>query len=331
LGSAYFAPKIYRNIKEKMKGDFVFGTPNTEQNLADGIVVVITVDDGYCHQALVTLTSLLMSAKKTTFYKINVFVPREFGDESKKKLLTLEKTYSENCTIEFISMEDCFTNSYISAHFTNVVYYRLRAPSVLNKRSRCIYMDTDIIVEEDLSELFEIDLQGRLLGGVLDSASGYRNEKEKMERESYQKAFNIKTLDHYINSGVLLWDLDACRAAKVEDRFRDFLKKYKNPSQHDQTTINASLSTEEILLLDFRFNTQAYMFSEAPYGQDKDRFSLIFDEKQWKTAWERPCIIHFAGEKPWKDPSTYWIEKWWNVARITPFAEDIIKQFRTTK
>ncbi|MDR1467212.1 MAG: glycosyltransferase family 8 protein [Oscillospiraceae bacterium] len=328
LGLFFVAPKINGYIRKNMRGNLVFGTPQIEQNLSDGVVVVITIDDGYCYQAIVALTSLLINANENTFYKINVFVPKHFTDESKKKILKLQEIYGKKCAIEFISMENCFTNSYVSAHFTNAVYYRLRCPSVLSQRKRCIYLDTDILVCRDLTELFNVDLKGNLLGGVADSARGYRNETERIERESYKNAFNLKDLNGYINSGVLVWDLEACRESKIEEKFKSFLEKYKNPSQHDQTAINATCEGR-ILSLPFRFNTQAYMFSGKPYGQDD--FSKIFQKEEWIKGWEEPCIIHYAGEKPWIDPSTYWIELWWETARKTPFFKEILKKFRTTK
>ena len=32
----------------------------------------------------------------------------------------------------------------------------------------CIYLDSDLVVEGDLSELFQIDIDGYFIGGVID-------------------------------------------------------------------------------------------------------------------------------------------------------------------
>jgi lipopolysaccharide biosynthesis glycosyltransferase len=325
-----FAPKIKRFLQNRSRGNIVWGEPDKEQDSTQGVPLVITIDDGYCLQAVVMLTSLMENAEENTFYKIDVLVPNEFSEDSKKKILSIQETYGKNCKIEFINMKNCFTNSYISKHFTNTVYYRLRIPDVLQTRKRCIYLDADMIVNSDLTELYDVDLHDKWLGGVADSVRGYKNEKERVKRESYRKSFEIESLQEYINSGVLLLDLDVLRKNNIEEKFEAFLKKYKDPSQHDQTVIN-SVCYGKILSLPLKFNTQAFMYTHKAYGKDEEKFSQIFPQKEWEEAWENPRIIHFAGEKPWNDPSTFWIEKWWNTARKTQYWKEIVEKFRTTK
>jgi lipopolysaccharide biosynthesis glycosyltransferase len=325
-----FGEKIFKKVKNSIRGNMVWGTPDVEKNTVDAIAVIVSTDDGYALQTLVTLTSLLDNAYDDTFYKINILVPSKFTDENKNKILTLQNIYKKNCDIEFINMKDCFTNSYISKHFTEVVYYRLRAPSILKTRKKCIYMDVDIIVKKDLSYVYNCDLQGKWVAGVADAVRSFKNEEEKQKREVYKKQIGIGTLEEYINSGFLILDLESLRKNNVEDKFKSFLEKHKDPAQHDQTTINV-VCFGNIFTLPFEYNTQMYMFSVKPYGEDEKKISTIFKKEEWEKAWKDPTIIHFAGEKPWKDPSVYFVEEWWKIARKTLYWEEISKKYRVSQ
>ncbi|MDR0738584.1 MAG: glycosyltransferase family 8 protein [Oscillospiraceae bacterium] len=322
-----YREKIYFTFKNFFRGDIVWSEPDVEKNLTDGVPIVVTTDDGYAHQTLVALRSLFKAAGADTFYKVNVLVTNEFKEESKKEILSSLDGYKDKGEIEFINMRGCFENGYISKHFSKVVYYRLRIPSVLKTREKCIYVDTDTIINSDLKELYEINLEGNWIAGVPDSKQAVKDENEEKNREKYGKNIGLSDFTHYINSGVLLWDLKAIRENDVEEKFHEFLKTHHNPEQHDQTTINVTCYSH-ILLLPFKYNNQIYMFSNKPYGQDHKKCSLIFSESQWNEGWKNPVIIHYAGdEKPWKGPVPYNVEKWWSVARETDYYDSIVTKY----
>jgi lipopolysaccharide biosynthesis glycosyltransferase len=323
-----FGPKIYAKLRNLTRGSIVWGVPDKEQRFSDtDIPIVITTDDAYTLQTVVMLTSLLESSNDENFYKIDILIPSEFSKENKEKVSNLQNSY-KNCDIEFIDMKDCFKNSFISKHFSEVVYYRLRIPTVLETRKRCIYVDVDTIVEKDLLELYRYDMGNNWVAGVADSGRSvfYKNEEERKKREDYKKSIDLKSFDQYINSGVLLLNLEAIREDKVEDKFKTFLETHRDPMQHDQSTINSSCYGK-ICSLPFKYNAQMYMF----FDQEENKFSSLFSEKDWNEGWNDSVIIHYAGEKPWSDPSTYRIERWWNFARKTPYWKEILKKFRTTK
>lgn len=49
-----------------------------------------------------------------------------------------------------------------------MTYGRLLLPKLLSNYSRAIYLDVDIVVREDLGNLFAVDLKGNLVGAVKD-------------------------------------------------------------------------------------------------------------------------------------------------------------------
>ena len=98
---------------------------------------------------------------------------------------------------------------------------------------RVLWLDCDTIVNGDISELFEIDMKGYCFAGVPET---------------------VKTTDRfvYLNSGVLLMNLDFIRETKQDDRLIKHLNSYPLELP-DQDAIN-QLSQNFILTLDSKYN-----------------------------------------------------------------------------
>jgi lipopolysaccharide biosynthesis glycosyltransferase len=81
---------------------------------------------------------------------------------------------------------------------------RFQLPEMLPPEvTRCIYLDIDILVGTDLAELFDLDLQGRPIGMVL-------NTRMADNVKDYLRSISLDP-EAYCNSGVLLMDLAAWR------------------------------------------------------------------------------------------------------------------------
>ena len=49
--------------------------------------------------------------------------------------------------------------------------------------------------------------------------------------------------------------------------------------------------------------------------------------KIWKETERNPYIIHWTGaNKPWIAPDEYLAYEWWNIARRTPYYEEIVRR-----
>jgi lipopolysaccharide biosynthesis glycosyltransferase len=62
--------------------------------------------------------------------------------------------------------------------------------------------------------------------------------------------------------------------------------------------------------------TLLYRPTVPPFNEDQ--------LQQFKTALQHPNLIHWAGTKPWQTPSFEWAEKWWAIAKQTPFYEEVL-------
>lgn len=113
-----------------------------------------------------------------------------------------------------------------------------------------LWLDIDTIVDGDITELFEMDLTGYFYAGVLEP------KKSNM-------------FFRYINTGVLLYNLDLLRDMNKEHELISFLNNY-GFTFPGQDVINL-LCQGRIKVIDSEFNTSA-----------------------WTTSCNRPKIVHYA-------------------------------------
>ena len=86
-------------------------------------------------------------------------------------------------------------------HINYVAMYRLSIPKILQDIDKCIYLDSDIVVEGDIAELDGISVEGVCIAGVEDGAP-FGEYAERL-----REILDGPDLDQYINSGVLIMNL----------------------------------------------------------------------------------------------------------------------------
>lgn len=258
------------------------------------INVCLASDNNYICYASVLIASILLNAKKDD--KLNFYIlENEISDENKNKVLSLKNIKDFN--IEFISPDNSLFEEYskIQTHhyLTLPAYYRLKLPSLLPNVDRVIYFDCDMVVNSSLSELFNSDLKGLSVGGVIDVRPYRMNKKSKLP------LFNL-----YVNSGMLLIDLNKWREINAEKLFLDYATNYKDDIFcGDQQIINWVFQGK-IKKLPNKWNVQVSNFM--------NRSSLM----------KYPNVIHYIGKyKPWVYASiTYFKNYYFEYLSHTPFA-----------
>ena len=257
-------------------------------SMADGpkvhIPIVYACDDKYVMPTIVSMESAMRSKKDTSFYEFTILVPSEFKDENKRRFDRFRNSYKDKCIVKIINMGSAFSDCY-AAGWGKASLYRLHIPWIFEKAEKVIYIDGDTIVRHDLQEMWNIDLENNLCGGVIDP---WYNRYEELT------GFN-KEIDKYINSGVLLINCKAWREEpNMKERIEDCIKK-SNFRYPDQDTINV-ICARRIKVLSPKFN-----WSGGAFGiKDQHKKFMNFTENDFLEWKNNPVIVHFMGtEKPW--------------------------------
>lgn len=119
---------------------------------------------------------------------------------------------------------------------------RLYLPEIV-KEDKILYMDLDTIVVDDISELFDIDIENYYCAGVFD---------HYMKNQPLNTILDID-YDNYINAGVILFNLEYVRKDKKDKELIEYINSTKL-TYLDQDTIN-KVFYGKIKLIDSIYNS----------------------------------------------------------------------------
>lgn len=211
------------------------------------INVLYCFDSRFWRMAAVSLESLLVSANENTL--VNVYCMVAPDTEGKKEIENIIKSHKSGMNLiwrEIKEEENAFQN-YEYSRWSPVIFYRCIAHRFFKDIDRLLYLDSDTLICRDLSELFNIDLDGNVLGMVRDLAPV--NDKYHPQG-IFVKEFAHKYMNDgpYHNSGVLLLDLH-----KMTE-FEHLLFDTKIPLYYpDQDLLNAAFAGK-IKTLPLKYN-----------------------------------------------------------------------------
>lgn len=156
---------------------------------------------------------------------------------------------------------------------------------------RVLYLDCDTIVARPLKKLWNISLEGKLIGAVMEPTI-YKAVKESI---------GLEEKDPYFNSGVLVVDLRQWRESKIQERLLDFWeKKGGKLFASDQDVLNGVLKGKiKSLPPRYNFFTNYRYFSYGDFIRRSPSYQAV-TEKMFTEAKKHPAIIHYMGdERPW--------------------------------
>lgn len=202
--------------------------------------IVLACDDNYIRYTSVTIASIISNANKNIFYKI--FILSESISEENQQILSSWIAEYHNFSLDFIILNETKKEEFhIEAHLNNATYYRLYIPQLFKNTAydRVLYLDSDLVVDYDVSGLVKLDFENKLMMGVTDYASDYvKKDYERFSRKYFYEVLKLKDQDQYINAGVALLNLKKIRELAIEEDFIRIIKEIKKPINHDQDLLN---------------------------------------------------------------------------------------------
>lgn len=288
------------------------------------VPVVFAADDNYVPQLTTTVYSAMKNADPTYFYDV-VILQRNIAWDKQERLRDFFKQFP-NMSLRFTNVErelsgyDLSTNN---AHISIETYYRFLIQKLLPFYDKVLYLDSDIVINGDISKLYNTDLQGKLLGAIRDIDFLANLNVKHGKRMGYAKnVLKMKNPYDYFQAGVLVLNTKAMRERYT---IKQWLTYASNPAfiYNDQDVLNAHCEGE-VLYLPWKWNVVhdcggrvGNLFVQAPND--------IYDA--YMKSRNNPQIIHYAGfQKPWTDPDCDFASIYWRYARETPFYERLLKR-----
>jgi lipopolysaccharide biosynthesis glycosyltransferase len=315
--------------KKKIEYKPIIFVENTDalQNITpayskDNIAIVLSSDDNYVPYLAVCLKSIIQNISNHNY---DICILNDgMKPENKQKIKNMEL---KNVSIRFISVTSLLNNIgdlfYIYDHFSVATYYRFFIPELFNNYSKILYLDCDMIIQEDVAELYNTDLQESYIAAVRDVEmfrACYNDYYYGSNWTQYlTDTLKMKKTSDYFQAGVMLFDIKKLNTFNFREKCIRFLSSIR-PIYVDQCIMNHVLQGH-VKYLDYKWNVQW----QIPIYAKIEQCLPISLYEQYKASLESPKIIHYAGRvKPWSAPYLQRADIWWQYARMTPFYEEIL-------
>ncbi len=321
-----------KHLKRTMvKGEYTNLTPIKVEG-KKSVPVVLCGDEYFLAYMMTTVQSMYENKDKNTYLDV-IFLTNSFGVASKNSI----KRYSddmEDISIRVIELVD-FQNDKMYAHINFLAMYRLRIHEILKQYDKVVYLDSDLIVKGDITELYEFDLENSPIGATpchgfksmyarnipADSRAYHGNLRDYMK---YYVEIKDENVDKYFNSGVLVLNLDYLR----KDNFTEKLEEYYNSKDRNLIYIDQDILNyvyqDEYKKIDSEWN-----FVTISVNDQQTHMPAIV-KKEYDKLKKTHKIVHFIGGiKPWDDMEGHfsvYSQDFWKYARNIPWYEIICRR-----
>jgi lipopolysaccharide biosynthesis glycosyltransferase len=267
------------------------------------IPIFLACDDNYIPFLGTALHTLIKNANKDYHYRA-IILSNGIKDENKARIKAQE---TSNLTIEFFNITKMISK-YVDKlsfrlrdYYSVAIYCRMFIPTLFPQYKKAIYLDADLILVGDISELYHTNIEGKLVAAINDrlvldvpTFAQYANEAVGVQAHEY------------FNSGVLVMNLDKFRQDDIEGQFLHLLETYNFDSVcPDQDYLNVLCRNDKVLL---------------PIGWNK--MPLPDPEFDYTTL----KLLHYNSfEKPWHHDHVLFSDEFWQAAKTIPFYNDLLK------
>ena len=287
---------------------------DTANGSSRAIELLITADDRYAMPLAVAATSAARWIDTVDRdLVIHVFDVGMTADSRKK---VDDSVARHGASVRWVSGIEEHVRGLPEAYwFSLAVHARMLAPELLPDVSRVLYLDSDLVVLRDTTELFDIDLDGRIAAAVPDVGCPFVSSPYGVP---YWFERNRDARDLNFNTGVMVMDLDAWRAERVTDRTFELLRE---PPGRGVMLNQSSLNTvvgDRFKAVDPRWNHQsALCVPEPDYAAQ-----LPYPQAEVERLKRDPWIVHFTDErKPWHGGLEHpFVDRWFAALDETAWA-----------
>ena len=260
--------------------------------------IVLCSDDNYVMPTAVLMTSIGHANK---LLDIHYHIVTAGLSQISKDALQRNKG-SERSSITFYTIDESFVKNCPvrpGEHISLAAYFRLMLPSILPQDiTKVLYIDGDIICVDSIEELWNMPLDGISAMAAPDMRC---NDIRNLNRLSLDYA------DEYLNSGVMLINLDWWRQNDIQNKSVQFASENQDICLfHDQDTLNVVLRGS-MRQLPIRYNLQEHFLE--PF---ENQFISKKHFQDLQNALKNPCLIHYTGfRKPWHRECVHPLKSAW--------------------
>ena len=253
------------------------------------------------------ISSILYQSSQTTFNHIHMMNPGTISYESIIKLKNMILNINNSSEIIVYNASNVLNDFIIrSDNYSKFLqeYAKLYAFKIIKDVKVIIFLDgDDCIVQKDLNYLYELNMEDIYARGITEDPSVFRS-MSWMDKYLYDRS-------HYINTGVMLVNLELCRQFNIYEQARRLNNDnfYLETEEPFQDIINI-LMRKKIEFLAVRYNKINFYESSMDRKDESKWYSWMvemlkngfknnhfYTKEELIDADENPVIIHYAWDR----------------------------------
>ena len=267
----------------------------------DKTAIVFICDANFVLPTCVAITSLLKNKNRNSYYDIYIIMS-EYTKRDGERFESFNKYSNTKIHIIKGSLEQ-YKSVPQAAHVTISALLKFDICELIPEYDKLLYLDGDLIIREDLTELYNMDLKGKHAAVVKNSRG-------------------ILDGSDYFFSGLILFDAKKMRQDKVRDKLIETRKALGQRKSMDMTTFNIVLE-KKVLFIDPKYDCPLGRVEyERKYYRIKE-YNKFYNSnyRNWKDLIDKSLIIHYCGaEKPWKYSFGLCNKEWKRYYDFSPYA-----------
>ena len=244
--------------------------------------VVFAGDYAYIRQIETAMKSLCRHNSHLKIYLLNQDIPQEWFSQIR---IYLQEMGGDLIDCKLIGSQYKMNWSNKLPHINHMTFARYFIPDFVTE-DKVLYLDSDLIVTDDLTDLFELDLGENYLAAA---------------RSCFGAGVGF-------NAGVLLINNKKWRSETIRQKLIELTEKeHENVKEGDQSILNM-LFKDQYSLLEDKYNFQIGFDA----GAAEKNHAFIFEIPLTPL----PKILHYISpDKPWKQFSVGRLrEEWWKYS-----------------
>lgn len=262
------------------------------------IPIFFACDDAYAPFLGVALTSILENASPAYFYRVHILTSG-FRPSVEQRLLACKTPNSEICMENMTArLKAVAASLHTRDYYSVATYYRLFIAEIFTQYDKVLYIDADTVVPGDVAELYNTRLGNHLVAAVQEDVMSM----EPIFGRYVEEVLGVPRGD-YFNAGVLVMNLRAFRAQRIQAQFLQLLQHRRFVVTQDQDYLNV-LCRHHVKRLGWTWNKTPCDRVSGPVLH--------------------PSLVHFKLLwRPWKDAGLPYEDLFWQYADKSSFAAEL--------
>ncbi len=246
--------------------------------------IVFICDKNFIMPTIVAVNSCIANS----MCLLNIYI---IAVDCKEELITQIKICpNHNVNINIIAVKNIFSD--VKAYkglVTSAAMYKFFIPKILYKCNRALYLDSDTIIMNGLSYIFDIDLN-ESYAAVVEDIVGTTEHKEHHRINS----------DNYFNSGMMFLNLKKMREENLPSKMLEMKLTNNSIKYMDQDIFNKCFAGK-VQYIDCYYN---YMTTNTRLAHSiHSQYFQDFNPSNIR-------ILHYSYLKPWNDSNVYLSNFW---------------------